>query len=261
MTYIDFGVPTRSVSHGKNAEIFVDLNRITGQVSGYDGDFDRDMADGSTLGLEVEDNVPGIAKGNWKIDGKYSLDFDSRLEPFKNRATPVKSAICKLGVSALAPINFYPMSIGKWNEKGTHKDVVSCDFEMGARGEYNTGRIMLSPKTAVSGSTGNGPEHDNTPYGGATSFGVVAWIWVFDFAGGTTPSITPKLQHATTSGGTYTDVAGGSFGAISQTGIYSVKVPAGTTVNAFTQVAYTISGTPTGIQVMCGLARKYDPSA
>lgn len=258
MTLIDFNV-TRSTKHGKNAHIFVESNLITGQVSGYDGDFDRDMADGTTLGMEVEDNVPGVAKGVWKIDGKYSIDFDRRMEQYKNRATEVKAAICKLGVSAGAPVNFYPMSIGKWNEKGTVKDVVSCEFEMAARGQYNNGIIALSPKTPISSASGTGPIDDNTLYGGATTFGAIAWMWVFDIAGGTTPGITMKMQHCTTSGGTYTDLI--TFGAVTAPGIYVASAPSTTTVNAFTQPAYTITGSPTGIQAMVGFARKYDPTA
>lgn len=263
MAPVDLNVRA-DATHGKFAHVIVDRYLITGQVTGVDADFDKDEADGAGLGASVENNLPGIAKGKFKIDAKFSDVLNRQLQPLKNRQSPFFAAVAKRGLSAGSGIDMMPASLGKYSPKLSKKDEVTVAMEMGARGDYHEGVIMLSPKTLLTGPTGTGPIDDNTPYGGATSFGGCAYMWVFDIAGGTAPTFTAKVQCSTTSGGTYTDIA--TFAAASGTSaapvnwVQQVYVPSTTTVDAFTQVSWASTGTPTGIQVVLGFARSYDPA-
>lgn len=263
MAFYDLNVRA-DATHGKYGHVIVDRYLITGQVTSVDADFDKDTADGAGLGSTVENNLPGIAKGMFKIDGLVSPAMERQMAPLKNRQTPFYSAIAERGLASGSPISMMPASFGKYSKKFSKKDEVSLSCELGARSEYDEGVILLSPKTILSGASGTGSIDANTLYGGASTFGGIAYLWVFDMQGGTTPTFTAKVQHCTTVGGTYTDLA--TFAAAS--GTYAapvnwtqqVAVTSTTTVNEFLQVAWTSTGTPTGIQVVLGFARRYDPS-
>lgn len=264
----DLNVRT-DATHGNFGHVILDLNLITAQVEDVDADFDKDTADGAGLGSKVENNLPGIAKGMFKIKAKYSSTLDFRLQKLKNRQSPFNAAVAKKGLSALSPIEMMPASIGKYSSKFSKKDEVTVDMELGARGDYHNGRIVLSPKTLLSGASGVGPIDDNTTYDedttGVTSYGGAAYLWLVDITGGTTPTFTAKVTHSTTSGGTYTDVTGGGFAAASMTNAASrrqlIYIPSTTTVNAFTQISWTVTGSPTSVQALIGFARDYDPTA
>lgn len=250
-------------AHGNYAQIIIDRFLITGQIEDYDGDFDKDTADGAGLGSPVENNLPGIAKGMWKLKAKYSPTMDFQLQALKNRQTPFMVAIALRGLSAGAPVMMMPASFGKYSPKGSKKDEVTVDFELAARGAFHNGRVLLSPKTLLTGASGTGPEDDNTAYGGATTFGGAMYSWLVDITGGTSPTFTPKVQHATTSGGSYTDIATPVAASMTNvsTQVQMIEVPSTTTVNAFTQVAWAAANTPTSVQAFVGFARDYDPSA
>lgn len=250
-------------AHGNYAQVIIDRFLITGQVEDYDGDFDKDTADGAGLGSAVENNLPGIAKGMWKIKAKYSPTMDFQLQALKNRQTPFMMAIAPRGLSAGMPVMLMAASFSKYSPKGSKKDEVTVDMEVGARGFFHTGRVMLSPKTLLTGASGTGPEDDNTPYGGVSTYGGAMYSWLVDVVGGTAPTFTPKVQHATTSGGSYTDLATPVAASMTNvsTQVQYIEVPSTTTVNAFTQVAWTATGTPTSVQPFVAFARDYDPAA
>lgn len=65
------------------------------------------------------------------------------------------------------------------------------------------------------------------------------------FTGGTTPSVTAKLQHCATSGGTYADV-GDAAAAQSAAGVATVEVGP---VKRFVKVVQTVAGGPSGVLV------------
>lgn len=250
-------------AHGKFGHVIIDRQLVTAQVTSLDGDFDKDTGDGSGLGAKIQNNLPGIAKGQYKIDAIYSPAMDFQMEPFKNRQSPFFAAVAMRGLAAGSPIQMMPASFGKWSPKITKKDEGTVSFELMARNDFHNGRILLSPKTTLSGASGLGPVDDNTPYGGPTTFGGCFYFWVSDIVGGTAPTFTPKVQHCTTSGGTYTDLAVPTVAASMATPstlVQQIYVPSTTTVNAFTQISWTATGSPTAVQVVGGFARDYDPS-
>jgi len=252
--------------HGKNGHAGIDQFLLTSQIKSVDSDFDVDFADATTLGNDAQNNLPGIPKGMIKMELVHSPALDYQLQPLKRRNTPVYGWIAKRGLSAGSHIEMFPGSFGKDGSKFDEKSVATESSEFGTRGAFHMGRILLSPKgTLLSGASGLGPVDANTAYKtGATTFGGAAYLYVWDIQGGTVPTFTAKVQHCTTSGGTYTDLA--VFSAASGTltspvnWAQQVKVPASTSVNEFLQVSWATTGTPTGIQAMIGFGRSFDTS-
>jgi hypothetical protein len=246
-----------TASHGNFAHFGLEHLLLTGQVTSIDADFDKDFADGAGLGSKVENNLPGIAKGNFKVDALFSPEMEQQLAPYKNRQSSVQAWVAQKGLTEGSPITMMPASIGKYSSKLSKKDEVTVSFELGARGDFHEGLIHLSPKTLLTAASGEGAEHENED--GATTFGGAAYLWLWDMTGGTTPTFTAKIQHSS-DGDTYADLA--TFDAASLTsGRVQLKyVDSTTTVNQYTKVTWTATGSPTAVQVLVGFARDYDPS-
>lgn len=264
----DLNIRGADASHGKYAHVFLHRFLLTAQVKGVDTDLDVDVADATTLGNPVMNQLPGIPKGNFKCSAVSSPAMDFNLAPIKRRQSPVYAGIAPRGLSAGAQVRAFPASFGKDGDKLDEKSIDSNDFELNARGDYHLGRIGLSPKGALlSGSSGVGPVDDNALWqpanSGVTTFGGAFYVWVWDIQGGTNPTFTVSWQHCTTSGGTYTTL--GTTTAFNMTaGVPSdpqlIYVPSSVTINEFTQFSWSSTGAPTGIQVVAVGARSYDNS-
>lgn len=252
-------------AHGQYGHAGIDRYLLTSQIKSVDSDFDVDMADATTLGNEAQNNLPGIPKGMIKMELVHSPALDFQLQPLK-RQSQVLGWIAKRGLSAGSHIEMFPGSFGKDGSKFDEKSVATKSVEFGTRGAFHTGRIVLSPKGALlSGASGLGPVDANTAYQtGDTTFGGAAYLFVWDIQGGGT--FTPKVQHCTTSGGTYTDIPGATFAAASGTlgapvnWVQQLYIPSSTAVHEFVQVSWSTTGSPTGIQALLGFARSFDRS-
>ena len=252
--------------HGKYGHAGIDQFLLTSQIKSVDSDFDVDFADATTLGNEAQNNLPGIPKGMIKMEMVHSPALDYQLQPLKRRNTPVYGWIAKRGLTAGSHIEMFPGSFGKDGSKFDEKSVATESTEFGTRGSFHMGRILLSPKgTLLSGASGLGPVDANSAYKtGATTFGGAAYLYVWDIQGGTNATFTAKVQHCTTSGGTYTDLAvfSASSGTVTAPVNWAqqVKVPASTSVNEFLQVSWSTTGSPTGVQALLGFGRSFDTS-
>lgn len=264
MVALDLNIRGGTTSHGKYGHILVHKYLVTGNVKTFDGDFDKDTADAATLGMDVEDNLPGIAKGMWKCDGVMSTQMERRMLPLKNRQSPIQCGSFPKGLAAGALADCMPASFGKYSKSYSKKDETGIKFELGARGAYNEGVISISPKAYLTGASGVGPVDDHTLFGGATSYGGAVYAWLHDVIGGTTPTVAFKLTNCATSGGTYTDVVGGAVPAMSMGTdageMQALYIPSTSAINIFTQIAWTATGSPTSFQATVVTCRSFDPS-
>jgi hypothetical protein len=252
-------------AHGQYGHAGVDRFLLTSQLKKVESDNDVDMADATTLNNEAQNNVPGIPKGNIKMELVHSPTLDYQLQPIKRRSTPIYGWVAKRGLNAGYHIEMFPGSFGKDGSKFDEKSVGTEDLEFGTRGAFHMGRIILSPKGALlSGASGLGPVDANTAFGGATTFGGAAYLFVWDIQGGGT--FTAKVQDCATIGGTYTDIPGATFSTASGTLAAPVNwaqqayIASSTTIKEFVQVSWSTTGSPTGIQAMIGLGRSFDRS-
>lgn len=260
----DLNIRGADASHGKYGHAFLDRFLLTAQIKGVDGDMDVDMADGTTLGNLVMNQYPGIPKGNFKFSAVSSPAMEFNLQSLKNRQTPVLTGIAPRGLAAGALVRAFPGSFGKDGDKFDEKSVETNDFEIGARGDFHRGRILLSPKgVLLSGASGLGPVDDNTPYGGVSTFGGALYVWVWDIQGSGSPTFTVSVQHCATSGGTYTNLATSQPFSLTN-GFPSspqlIYVQSSVTVQPFTQISWSTTGSPTGVQAVGVFARSYDTS-
>jgi hypothetical protein len=252
-------------AHGQYGHAGVDRYLLTSQLKSVESDNDVDMADATTLNNEAQNNVPGIPKGNIKMELVHSPTLDYQLQPIKRRSSPVYGWVAKRGLNAGYHIEMFPGSFGKDSSKFDEKSVSTENIEFGTRGAFHMGRIILSPKgTLLSGASGLSPVDANTAFQvGDTTFGGGAYLFVWDIQGGGA-TFTATVQHCTTSGGTYTPLA--VFSAASGTlaapvnWAQQVYVPSSTAVHEFLQVSWATTGSPTGVQAMVGFGRSFDRS-
>lgn len=214
-----------------------------------------DKVDGSTFGTRVRNSLPGLQDGSLKVKGVAALErgeINYWIGQWFGRKSPVNAWYCLEGLAALQPITMQPSSIIDASRSAKLKDANDFSLELDARGAYNDGFILLSPQTLLTGSSGTGPVDDNTSTGGATTTGGAAQLHVIAIDGGTTPSVTVTIQHSP-DGTTWTNLM--SFTAMSALGSQRIVLPSTTQVNAKVQATWTISGSPTDVQVLLGFAR------
>jgi hypothetical protein len=214
-----------------------------------------DKIDGSGFGTRVRNSLPGLQDGSLKIKGLAAMEKGAliwQVNQWFGRVSPVNAWYALQGLTAGSPITMQPSSIIDSSISAKLKDAVDFSLELDARGAYNDGVILLSPGTLLTGASGTGPVDDNTNYGGATTNGVAAQLHVWAFDGGTSPAITVTIQHSS-DGVTWTNLI--NFAAQSTLGSQRITLPSGTTVNQKVQATYTISGSPTDVQVLLGFAR------
>lgn len=217
-----------------------------------------DKIDGSGFGTRFRNSLPGLRDGSLKIKGLAAMErgaLQDKLNGWSARTSPVNAWFALQGLNALAPITMQPSSVLDNTISAKLKDAVDFSAELDARGAVDDGIILLSPGTVLTGASGMGQSDNNTIYGGATSWGGAAYLFVWAYDGGTSPAVTVTIQHSP-DGVTWTNlVVFAAQSAASASQSQRIPIPSTTTINAYTQAIYTISGSPTDVQVLCGLAR------
>jgi hypothetical protein len=214
-----------------------------------------DKVDISGFGTRVRNSLPGMMDGSLKIKGLVDMDRGAlswQLNQWLGRKSPVNAWFAFQGLEALQPITMQPSSVLDASPNSKLKDAVDFSLELDARGAFDDGVILLSPQNLLTGSSGTGSLDDNTSVGGATTTGCSAQLHVWALDGGTSPSVTCKVQHSP-DGTAWTDLI--TFDAASTLGSQRIVLPSTTTVNAKVQATWTMSGSPTDAQVLLGFAR------
>lgn len=251
----------------------IDLNQVTVAYPGYQAQWGleqylfgaqgndishsrkADKVDGSGFGTRVRNSLPGMQEGSLKIKGLAAMEKGAlgwQLNQWFGRRSPVNAWYALEGLEPLSPITMQPSSIIDSSISAKLKDAVDFDLELDARGAYNDGIILLSPAHPLTGSSGTGSLDDNTLYGGATTTGGAAQLHVWALDGGTTPSVSVTIQHSP-DGTTWTTLT--TFTTASAIGSQRITLPSTTTINAKVQAIWTLTGAPTGVQVLLGFAR------
>lgn len=214
-----------------------------------------DKVDGSTFGTRVRNSLPGLQDGSLKVKGVAALEKGEILywvNQWFGRKSPVNAWYALEGLDPLQPITMQPSSIIDASRSAKLKDANDFSLELDARGAYNDGVILLSPKVLLTGSSGVGSIDDNTLYGGATTTGGAAQLHILAIDGGTSPSVAVKIQHSP-DGTTWTDLF--TFTTATALGSQRITLPSTTTINAQVKATWTLTGSPTDVQVLLGFAR------
>jgi hypothetical protein len=214
-----------------------------------------DKIDGSGFGTRVRNNLPGMQEGTLKIKGLAVMDkgaLNWQLNQWFGRTSPINAWYTLEGLEPLQPITMQPSSILDASVSAKLKDAVDFNLELDARGAYNDGTILLSPQHLLTGSSGAGSVDNNTNYGGATTTGGAAQLHVWAFDGGTAPAVTVVIEHSPDNSA-WTPLL--TFQTVSALGSQRITLPSTTTVNQYVQATWSVTGSPTDVQVLCGFAR------
>ena len=258
---VDFAAETEFF-RGQKIQWGFDQYVFSAQANDLNHDRDADEVDGSGFGTDYRNEQPGVKKGRIKLKGSASMGkgkVSDIMNQVHGRQSPVNFWYATEGLNALSPLIMQPSSLLKHSYSGKLKDPVEFDAEWSSRGSSNQGLILISPKALLTGTTGTGNEDDNTDFGGATTFGGVGQLHVLSFGGGTSPSLSVKIQHSADDGDTWTDLL--TFDAVTSLGSQRKKIPSTTTVNGQVKASWTATGSPTEVQVLLGFARGIDPDA
>lgn len=240
---------------GYQAQFGVEQFVWSAQGNDIEHSLKADKIDGSGFGTRVKNDLPGMQEGSLKVKGMAAYEkgaINYWIGQWFGRKSPVNAWYALEGLQSLQPITMQPSSIIDASRSAKLKDPLDFSLELAARGAYNDGVILLSPTAELSGSSGTGSLDDNTLYGGATTTGGAAQLHVIAIDGGTSPAITVNIQHSP-DGTTWTNLT--TFNAASTLGSQRITLPSTTTINTKVQATWTISGSPTGIQVLLGFAR------
>lgn len=243
----------------------VEENYFAAQGTDLDHSLDSDKADGSGFGTPFKNDIPTMRDGTIKISGLASMaqgQVTDVLEDYAGRIAPLNLWYATQGMAVGAPIRFQPSRLMKHSIKAKMKDSVQFDSEWAAAGASDKGFILITPNTLVSGSTfTSAPLINKTLTGTATNFGGVLVVHLWSLVGGTSPTVTVKIQHSP-DGTTFTDLAGATTAALSPTATSArIEIPSTTVVNGQIEALVTIAGSPTELQMLVGFSRGKDPDA
>jgi hypothetical protein len=214
-----------------------------------------DKVDGSGFGTRVRNSLPGMQEGSLKIKGLAAMEkgaLNWQINQWFGRKSAVNAWFALEGLTTGSPITMQPSSIIDASITAKLKDAIDFSMELDARGAYDDGFILLSPQNLLTGASGTGPQDLNALFGGATTSGATAQLHVWAFDGGTTPAVTVTVQHSP-DGTSWTPLM--TFAAQSTVGSQRIVLPSTTSVNAFVQATWTVSGAPTDVQVLLGFSR------
>lgn len=242
---------------GRNVHFGIEGYVFTRQMTDGDHSQKIDKVDGSTAGSLYKNTLTGMIDGTAKVSGKSTMrrgKLGYLLGQWAGRTAPLNFWYATEGLTPLSPVTLQRSSITDKSVKWKLNDTVDFDAELSARGWIGDGVMLASPQTVLT-ATGNGLEDVNAA---ASTFGGAAQLHVVDVTGGTSPSITVKVQQSSDAGSTWTDLA--TFASATTLGSQWIKLPSVTTVNASLRASWTITGTPTGMQIMVGFSRGIDLS-
>jgi hypothetical protein len=265
MTAINFAA-TPIITPGFKAFWGLQTYVFTRQTTDLDSTFKADKLDGSTWGARFKNDLPGLQEATTKITGKHSAirnQIGDILPNYVGQTTPIYAWNALESLNVLAPVGFGPVSVMEYSPKAKEKDVTTFDTELSARGAAYSGFILVSPNSTTQlATTGTGSDDDSTLSSGATAFGGVIQMHVYDISGGTTPTMTMIVQHST-DGTTWSTLASFVVATpltIPTTYVQNVLIPSTTTVNAHVRASWTTTGAPTSVQALVMYDRLTDPS-
>lgn len=267
MALVDFAVDT-VVYPGFKSHWGIEGYVFTKQTTDHESTGESADLDGTTWGDQFDNMLPGIQKATTKITGVHSGirgQVGDILRPMISQSSTKRTWAARESINVLAPVEFQPCSVKKYTPKSSHKDVVKFDAELGARGAFNNGFILVSPKgnTQLAGATYTGPDDDSTLTTGATSYGGAIQMHMYDLSGGTTPGVTVTVKHST-DGTVWTALQAfvtATALTASTTFIQRIRIPSTTVINAHVQATSAATGTPTSCQAIVMYARGVDPDS
>ena len=208
-----------------------------------------DQADTTTFGATAHTKLATLRDGQFKASGYFdqATNASDAVLAAALGGTGQGVTYAPAGLAVGNPVKLLSALTTDYAVKQAVTGIVENSMSVEADGGIDTG-ISLHALVAET-ATGNGIAVDN---GAATTNGGVAHLHILPLTG-TTPSITPKIQHSV-DGSTWVDLV--TWGAYTVANSSRFVVPAGTTVNRHLRATWTIGGTSVAITFALSFARR-----
>lgn len=225
--------------HGKAAVVLMDAFDLSAYLRTASCDATRPQADVSTFGLTNKAFIGGPPDGQVQLAGNYVGNGASTPDAVLSarQGTIVNCLVCPRG--DLVAGNFAYMSLGTLASFGpvSSKSDANRFSSMVHGGGPFPGALIL-PRTVYTVTSTSTFYDFGTPV--SPAFGGEFQLHVLLNTIATSAAI--KVQHATTSGGAYSDIATFSTLGPSAVGAQRISIPTGTVVNQFVKVVSTLTG-------------------
>lgn len=225
---------------GNRARLAIGKFAASCYVRSVDGSFDLADIDTTTLCKTSVVRTSGIADGSFTVDGYWetgaaATDPDALLQAIVASSSSHVWSFGPNGFAVGQPIVAGAARAVNYTRSAPHDGAVEFTFEAVADDDSDVQGIALHDLSAET-ATSTGTVYDG---GAASSNGGAAYLHVTAFSGLTSIAVT--IQHATSSGGTYNDLA--TFTTATGTTSEQVVVAAATTVRQYLRASWTVVGT------------------
>ena len=224
--------------HGKNVNVFLDEFDFSTYFNSVSASTSIDTAETSAFGTSAKTYVVGHRDGTVSLGGMFegtaSTGTDEFFDDALGNATKTQVIIAPEGHSNGAGAIMLKADDTSYEVSSAISDIVQVSAEFQSTDAVEHGKI-LSSGSAVT-ATGNGTAVDN---GASTANGGAGYLSVpVNTRNG---NITVKIQHSADNS-TFADLV--TFTVVTSTTKTSerVEVAAGTTVNRYLRVNYTVAG-------------------
>lgn len=230
--------------HGKDSKVYVNSSDFSSYFNSVDVARTADVAESTTFGLGSKSYITGNKDGTFSVTGFFDATADGVLQPLLGGADMV-FVLGVDGVDATDGCSFAKGNINNYGVSSAVGDIVATSLDIQADSGVYNGTVL---ENATVTATGSGTARDNAV---ATGNGGGAFL-IVQTASGTTPTIDAKITHSADNS-TYADLV--TFTQATSTTAEVKTVSAGTTVNRYLKVQYTVGGTTPSFAVIVGFGR------
>lgn len=230
--------------HGKDSKVFIDYTDFSSYFNNIDVARTSDVAESTTFGKSSKTYIAGQKDGTVSIAGFFDATADATLQPLLG-GNDMVLVMGIDGVDASDSTSFAKGNINNYGVSSPVGDIVATSIDIQSDSGVYNGTIL---ENATVTATGSGTARDNSS---STADGGGAFL-LATAVSGTSPTLDAKITHSADNV-TYTDLVTFTQ-ATGQTAELKV-VDAGTTVNRYLKVEYTVGGTNPSFSVIIGFGR------
>tara|TARA_Y100000593_G_C4211180_1_gene286900 strand:+ start:103 stop:822 length:720 start_codon:yes stop_codon:yes gene_type:complete len=237
-----------AIQNGLNVRLWVDGKDLSGSANALDGaGYTQNLYETTPLNSSAITRIPGLVDGNLSVSGYFDTTDDAPWAEDSGKLpsadlvvlTALDSGVGDPSVGMLAKEGEYNVS----RASGSAITVNSSFSGNGMGGEFGE---MLTAFDDTHSSAGSGTVVDS---GAASTAGGAGYMQIISLSSGTP---TVKIQHATSSSGTYSDLI--TFTATGTSAVPTAeRVTASGTINRYIKVVTT--GTFSNAKIVVALAR------
>lgn len=224
-------------SHGSNADFIGNGYVLSDFLNSASFSGQRETAESTTFKKKSKTYVPGLRDTSMTAEGIWDGEVDAVDQIMQAALVSDVNGLYSYipeGQEVIGSRTYTVDAISTSYEVNTEiGDVaqISAEFNAGSQGRFLRGNVIRP--MAVAAAPGNSGEHDN----GASSADKGIGLVVHAIA---SVNLVLKLQHATSSGGTFTDLPG-TLTFVAGRGSQRLWIPA-QSINRYTRVSWTGTG-------------------